>query len=478
MMVSRFLWRNESVIRRGSLFIPGLILACGLLAPCAAAQTIPAAPGTKVTDLTRKPGFFTEPSAAVNSHNPQQVVIAYQDNAHIAYSRDAGEHWENAAGVEPPDYRVSGDVSVTYDNYGHAILCYMAFDKLGTFNYWAHNATRNGLFVRRSLDGGKTWEADHIAVIKHATEPGMPWEDKPYVVADDSGGPYAGNLYVGWTRWTLEDSQILLSRSTDDGKTWSAPLEVDKVRGLPRDDSGALEGFSGAVGPDSTMYVVWADADHIVFTSSKDGGGSFEMPRGIIPIAPAMFHVQAVSRANGFPVIAIDPHTSRLYVVWSDYRNGDVDVFSSTSDDRGMTWTPAVRVNSDPVHDGADQFFPWLTVDPVDGAACVVFYDRRGDPANRRTTVTLARSTDGGKSFSNYAWTAKPFDAREVFMGDYTGIAAWDGRVYGAWTEKPPNPASHDTIVRTGVADFKPRHGTNFKALSGKGTPAKKENVE
>ncbi len=459
-MLSRHARQFMRYIRHRHPLIPGLLLlACVLLGPRAVSQSLPAAPGAKVSDLTPKPGFFTEPSSAVNSHNPQQVVVAYQDNAHIAYSLDAGEHWQNASGVEPPDYRVSGDVSVTFDKHGHAVLCYMAFDKLGTFNYWAHNATRNGLFVRRSLDGGKTWERDHIAIIEHSTEPGIPWEDKPYIVADDSDGPYAGNLYVGWTRWTIEDSQILLSRSADDGKTWSEPLEVNKVRGLPRDDSGALEGFSGAVGPDSTLYVVWADADHVIFTFSKDGGRSFETPRGIIPIAPAMFHVQAVSRANGFPVIAIDPGTGRLYVVWSDYRNGDVDVFCSTSEDNGLTWTTAVRVNSDPVHDGADQFFPWLAVDPVSGAACIIFYDRRGDPSNRQTTVTLARSTDSGKSFINYAWTKEPFDPREVFMGDYTGIAVWDGRVYGAWTEKPPMPKSDDTVVRVGVADFKASPG-------------------
>jgi len=45
-----------------------------------------------------------------------------------------------------------------------------------------------------------------------------------------------------------------------------------------------------------------------------------------------MFTLQAVSRANGFAQIAIDPRggtkSARLYVTWSDYRNGDVDVFS------------------------------------------------------------------------------------------------------------------------------------------------------
>src|SRR5437870_11005826 len=177
-----------------------LVAAASILS--ALGQGLPVAAHTQVTDLTPKPGFFTEPSVAINPRNPQQVVVAYQDNAHIAYSLDAGKHWQAAPGIAPPDYRVSGDVSVTYDHEGHAIICYMAFDKLGTFNYWAHNSSRNGLFVRRSLDGGKAWEAEDIASLKHPTEPGAPGEDTPDIVADGSPRPYAGQRYVGRTRRT------------------------------------------------------------------------------------------------------------------------------------------------------------------------------------------------------------------------------------------------------------------------------------
>ncbi|HEV2425285.1 MAG TPA: hypothetical protein VGZ29_10705 [Terriglobia bacterium] len=38
-------------------------------------------------------------------------------------------------------------------------------------------------------------------------------------------------------------------------------------------------------------------------------------------------------------------------------------------------------------------------------------------------------------------------------MGDYTGLAALGGRVYGAWTEKP-EARSRGTVIRVGVADF------------------------
>ena len=432
-----------------------------------ALEPLPRAPAAKVTNLTPAPGFFNETSIAVNPWNPRELVAAYQVNATVAYSRDGGQSWRKAEDTAPKDYRISGDVSVAFGADGAAYLCYIAFDRLGTAYYWAHNATRNGIFVRRSPDGGKSWEKQAQAVLAHTTQPGIPFEDKPYLVADNTSGPYSGNLYVGWTQFTLEKSVILFSRSSDHGASWSAPVEISTHEGLPRDDNGSVEGFTGAVAPDGALYVVWADGNNIAFEVSRDGGKTFAPSRSIVETAPPYFQVTGIGRSNGFPQIGLDPASGLLYVTWSDYRNGDIDVFAATSANHGESWSKPVRVNSDPLHDGKDQFFQWLAVDPKTGVANVIFDDRRGDLANSRTTITLARSTDGGKSFANYAWTTEPFEGNKDFLGDYAGIAAWDGRVFGIWTEEVPlapgesaTPADregrklHRTIVRIGTADF------------------------
>lgn len=435
------------------------------------AQELTKAPQAQVFTLTPEPGYFTEPSIAVNPSNPEQVVAVFQDNVHAAYSQDAGRTWTLAEGVDPKNYRISGDVSTVFDNQGHAFVCYIAFDKLGTFNYWAHGATRNGIFVRRSLDGGKTWEADHTPVAEQLTTPGIPFEDKPYIVADNSKSKFAGNLYIGWTRWRITDSQMVISRSTDDGKTWSQPVEIDAHPGLPRDDNGAAEGFDGAVGPDGTLYAIWSQGDDLMLTSSRDGGRTFSRARAIIHTAPIMFAIDTLERANGFPQIAIDAKSKSIYITWSDYRNGDLDVFSSSSSDGGKHWSSPVRVNNDAIHNGVEQFFQWLAVDPIDGSVNVVFYDRRRDPQNKKQIVVLARSTDAGHSFSNYAWTDEPFEAGGVFFGDYSGLAAYGGHVYGIWTEKPNPPTAPEnknkeaegkttiappkgTVVKLGTANF------------------------
>lgn len=469
------------------------ILLSGIQTQAQQPSTMPSAPLAHVTTLTQ-PGFSSEPSVAVNALNPKQVVFAYQVPASIAYSTDAGASWHSAKNTAPANFSVSGDVSVAYDNQGHAILCYIAFNKLGTFNYWGHATNTNGIYIRRSLDGGKTWEAQPITVSEQQQKPGIPMEDKPYVVADTSHGPYAGNLYIAWTRWGLKDSRMVFTRSKDDGKSWTAPAEIDQHPGLPRDDNGALEGFDGTVGADSTLYAVWSLEDDIQFTTSRDGGTTFSHVRNIIHTAPTMFALQDFSRANGFPQIAVDPRSgdykhAHLYLTWSDYRNGDIDVFCATSTDGGRKWNAPVRVNNDPLNDGSDQFYQWLSVDPVSGAVSIIFYDRRGDPENHKTFVTLARSIDGGKTFQNYVWSAKPFVANDhEFMGDYSGIASYNNRVYGAWTENttPAQESKHattkqpeavkekivekknaaeekqednnHTIVRVGVADFNNTH--------------------
>jgi BNR/Asp-box repeat len=442
-----------------------------LLSFCSAAllgQQLSPAPKAHLNDITPKPGFFNEPAIAVNTKNPQQLVTAWQVNASVAYSQDGGQTWKVAEATAPKEYRISGDVSVAYDAAGHAILCYIAFDKLGTTNYWAQGATRNGIFIRRSLDGGQTWEPQAITIISHESMPGIPFEDKPWIVADTSG-PHAGNLYIGWTQFTLAASDLLFSRSTDGGRTWAQPIKLNSVSGLPRDDNGALEGFHGVVGPDGTLYAIWDARPGIMMAVSHDGGETFTKDRIIIPAGPGYFGITGVARSNGFPQIGIDPrapnsgasgatHAGKLYVAWSDYTNGDVDVFVASSSDHGATWSLPVRVNNDSIHNGSDQFFQWMTVDPQSGAVNLIFYDRRRD--NLATTVTLARSVDGGKTFQNYTWDGDTFEAEGDFLGDYLAITAFGNRVFGAWAHQTSEETKSEhgrrtrTTLRIGSADF------------------------
>jgi hypothetical protein len=446
-----------------------LLSAAGL-----AQSALPLAPRRHIVTISPPEVRGNEPSIAVNPNNPNQVIAAFQP-ATIAYSNDGAQTFTLADLPPVESWRGGGDVSVAFDNKGHVYLATLHYDKLGSASYWGHGAGRNGIFVRRSLDGGKTWEKDAVAVKSfQGNEADVAAEDMPRVFADaQPHSPYAGNIYVGWIEWQLDQSIMLFSRSTDGGKTFAQPLRISTHAGLPRDDNGGLVGFVGTVGSDGTIYAVWNEASTITFTQSHDGGKTFAPSRAVVQVGPPYFGgaggIPGVSRAMGFPQIGVGPRQGKkgdaLYVAWSDFRNGDVDVFCTSSTDRGRTWSAPVRVNSDPIHDGIDQFFQWMAVDPVTGDVYVQFYDRRDDPANRKTGFTLARSTDGGKTFTNYAWAESTFESPiPAFLGDYTWLTAYDHKVYGIWTEassaptetapangRPPRPG---TLVRVGYADF------------------------
>ncbi|MFZ0296156.1 MAG: hypothetical protein WAL52_21270, partial [Candidatus Sulfotelmatobacter sp.] len=97
--------------------VPALALIIGLSASLLG-QNLEKAPGAEVFSLTPTIGPFTEPGIAINPNNSRQIVAVFQDNAHASYSQDSGKSWHAAEGVAPQNYRVSGDVSTTYDNQG------------------------------------------------------------------------------------------------------------------------------------------------------------------------------------------------------------------------------------------------------------------------------------------------------------------------------------------------------------------------
>jgi len=461
-----------------------------LFVTCAATMTAAAVVSTQ-SSLSRVPAAHvvtitppgqtgSEPAIAVNPNNPEQVVGVAGPWA--AYSTDGGRTF-TAVRPAGENGRSGGDPSLTFDDKGQLFYSFLSIQRNGLPGYWGHGPGANGIYVRRSADGGKTWDAGPVAIIAwKGDEAEVKLEDMPRIWADTQAkSPHRGNLYIAWIEWQIDKSIVLFSRSTDSGKSWSTPQRISTKAGYPRDDNGAVVGIIGTVAPDGTQYIVWNEGLNVTMTVSHDGGKSFEPSRPIFDVGPPYFGgaagIPGVPRAMGFPQVGLDGKRGTLYVTWSDFRNGDVDVFVSRSTDRGRTWTRPMRVNDDPVHSGADQFLQWMAVDPVDGSISVQFYDRRDDPANRKTRVTLARSTDGGKTFSNYAWSEEPFGGENLFLGDYEWCAAYGGKVYGIWAEAAPDgyqvapsgraqtasaaPRRTPTIIRVGTADFNGTRATS-----------------
>lgn len=87
-----------------------------------------------------------------------------------------------------------------------------------------------------------------------------------------------------------------------------------------------------------------------------------------------------------------------LYLVWTDNRSGNFDIWFSKSTDRGATWGQNVRVDHPPANDTAKQWYPAIAVD-YQGFIYVIWTD--GRPNNTYTNIFFSKSTNGGQSFSS-----------------------------------------------------------------------------
>ena len=410
-----------------------------------------AGPSTHTVVRVTEAGFRSpaELSVAINPADPENIVIVSlaagspqtPGITNYAYvSRDGGASWRTVPHPNP-DGRTQGDDAVTFDAEGIAYHSYISFDGIRVPR---PQKAWNGIFVSRSEDGGLSW-GDPVPVVDHINTV-EPFEDKPWLVTDtERGSRHFGNLYVAWTRFDVygsadpaDSTQILFSRSVDGGTTFSVPIRISDSGGDAVDSDDTVEGAVPSVGPNGEVYVAWAGPRGIVFDRSLDGGWTFGEDR-VITDNPGGWDIPApgMTRHNGMPVTGVDlsegPDRGSLYVNWIDTRNGDPDVFVTASRDGGESWGPPVRVNDDPVGNGKAQLFTWLAVDPTDGSVNVVFLDRRNTEGAAQE-VTVARSTDGGRSFVNTRVQTAAFLCSEaVFYGDYLAISAQGGKVVAAW---------------------------------------------
>jgi hypothetical protein len=408
-----------------------------------------------------------EVSVAISPSNPDHVIAVLLQagkpgeprvSNHAYVSIDGGRTWTGAA-TPNADGRVQGDDSVAFGRDGTAYHGYISFDGIRASR---PERAWSGIFVRSTRDG-VAWSPP-IAVVDHINT-AIPFEDKSWLGVDRSAdSPHRGNLYVAWTRFDVygssnpaHRSHIMVSRSRDGGRSFSTPLEISDETGDARDSDDTLEGVVPVVGPGGEAYVAWAGPKGILIDKSTDGGWSFGEDRFVTSLTGGWdLPVPGLERHNGMPVAAVDLSSGErrgtVYLNFIDERNGDPDVFVTSSNDGGVTWSAPARVNDDAK--GAVQMFTWMAVDSIDGSINIVFHDRRG-LSSTMTGVTIARSIDGGRTFVNHRVPQPAFDCcqRSTFFGDYNGIDASDGRVVAAFPVLTP---AGDQRVLAAVMRFRP----------------------
>lgn len=315
-----------------------------------------------------------EPSIAIDPRAPNRMVIAWRQfdsirsdfrQAGYSYSRDGGRTWKQrrlAAGQfrTDPVLRASADGVI----------------------YWNTQDTNFDTFVHASTDGGRTWG---IGVPSHGS-------DKTWMVVDRTNGPGRGFIHL-WTSYNFS-----YMRSTNAGASFSTPIPANARWGTMAIGPGGELYFA-----DSAYCVLSQDANNSAVTPTFQyrqtslGGGGFSPSDGPNPAG-------LVGQANVVVDTSNSARRGYVYVVSTVTGTGTVDraeVFFSRSIDRGITWSPRQRINTDPPNANAWQWFATMSIAP-NGRLDVVWNDTRESLNTRLCRTYYRSSSDGG-----FTWSAE-----------------------------------------------------------------------
>lgn len=277
----------------------------------------------------------------------------------------------------------------------------------------------DSLHVRRSGDGGLTWEP-----VIHAIQA----NDRPFMAIDTTSGPYRGRVYVAFDGHVHGEGAghstadfrhlMVLATSSDGGRTFSGRAEralLDQTA----DRGSASLACATVVLSDGTVVVL----QHHMLTSgtnagtgkpremggwlqifrSSDGGRSLEDAVRVAEVSSGYNH--ATSRGVTASM-AVDPGSARfrdhLYAAWTDFGAGRGVIRLAISRDGGRSWSPSMAIGEDRSQADANQrpdnFMPTVAVNR-DGVVGVMWYDRRAHPDNATYDAWFAASTDGGETW-------------------------------------------------------------------------------
>ncbi|WP_281887457.1 sialidase family protein [Paenibacillus sp. YYML68] len=217
----------------------------------------------------------------------------------------------------------------------------VAVSLVGTvYAAWITTSPTSRYFVRRSLDGGATFEqsvlvANVVPVPTILPVPGYNFRVLTFasISVDNSASPNRGAVYTVWQDFRQGYSDIFMSRSFDNGSNWTPPVSITNA-------PAGSQNFFPAIDVDPLLGVVniiyysnQVDGFHLdVFVArSINGGNTFRNTR----ITTTSFNPNGNSPT---PVALIGDYIDIASVppggyigAWADTRNGSLDIFAGYS---------------------------------------------------------------------------------------------------------------------------------------------------
>jgi hypothetical protein len=287
--------------------------------------------------------------------------------------------------------------------YGQASDASVAFDaKAGVWliSSLGISGSEVDVLVSRSTDGGLTW-SNPVVVATGSN-------DKNWTVCDNhTASPHFGNCYTEYDSTSSNDA-LRMSTSTNAGASWGSGLAP----------SGNPHGLGGqpVVAPDGDPIVPYESLNSSIRSfRSTNGGASWNST----VLVSSISHATAAGslRESPLPSAAVDS-AGTVYVAWADcrFRSGcpsnDIVLAKSTSE---TTWAAPTRVPIDATSSTVDHFTPGIDVDPnTSGSTARIgltyyYYPNASCSASTcQLDAGFISSVNGGTSWSSPTMLAGP----------------------------------------------------------------------
>ena len=304
------------------------------------------------------------------------------------------------------------------------------------------------LSIHRSSDCGHTWSGPFE--VTPATNPnGIVSSGTPRDSADKQLGDVDPDTNRYGLCWSNFAAGVEISCTYSDNVLTGAPPTFSTrkvVAATSSDGQGSSIRFAGNGSPNA--YVAWSRftgtyTNNIGFSRSTDNGVTWSAPVNLASDFITMDQVLGNDRVNNFPSVAVDnsagAFAGNVYIVYSNNNSFDgADVVLQKSTNGGLTFSSPIYLNAKPGADRA-QWFPFVTVDRTTGRVWVFYYDQSVASSGDLTQVTYLYSDNGGSTWSKPAAVDRTFkagwgnDTSQPNLGDYIQTVAQNGTLYTAF---------------------------------------------